>query len=117
MVVLSLILGKSMFISLFLRNQWLVFICRKKSAELRTSYVHDKAHIETNIGSDASGPTLNGAVVLGHQGWLGGYQYVYSTAKAGLTKNNFALGYKAKDFTLFANLYVLILKSECFIFL
>jgi len=76
----------------------------KKTADLRTTYVHDKAHVETNIGFDAAGPILNGAIVLGHQGWLAGYQYVYSTAKAALTKNNFGVGYKAKDFTLFANL-------------
>lgn len=76
----------------------------KKTADLRTSYVHDKAHVETNIASDAAGPILNGAVVFGHQGWLAGYQYVYSTTKAALTKNSFAIGYKAKDFTLFANL-------------
>jgi len=41
---------------------------------------------------------------LGHQGCFAGYQYVYSTAKAALTKNNFAVGYKAKDFTLFGNI-------------
>ena len=81
-------------------------ICTKKAADLRTSYVHDKAHIETNISSDAAGPILNGAIVLGHQGWLAGYQYVYSTAKATLTKNNFGVGYKGKDFTLFANMFV-----------
>jgi len=79
-------------------------IQEKKTADLRTTYVHDKAQIETNIGFDAAGPILNGSVVLGHQGWLGGYQYVYSTAKAALTKNNFAAGFKGKDFTLFANL-------------
>ena len=76
----------------------------KKTAELRTTYVHDKAQIETNIGSDGSGPALNGSLVLGFQGWTAGYQYAYSTTKAALTKSNFALGYKAKDFTLFANL-------------
>jgi len=76
----------------------------KKTADLRTAYTHDKAHIETNIAFDAAGPILNGAVVLGHQGWLAGYQYVYSTAKAALTKNNFAVGFKAKDFTLYANM-------------
>lgn len=80
---------------------------RKKAADLRTSYVHDKAHIETNVSSDSSGPVLNGAIVLGHQGWLAGYQYVYSTAKSALTKNSFAFGYKGKDFTLFGNMSVI----------
>jgi hypothetical protein len=76
----------------------------KKTADLRTAYTHDKAHVETNISFDAAGPILNGALVLGHQGWLAGYQYVYSTAKATLTKNSFAVGFKAKDFTLFADM-------------
>ena len=71
----------------------------KKTVELRTAYVHNKAHIETNIGSDAAGPALTGAFVLGHQGWLAGYQYAYSTGRAALTKSNFAIGYQGKDFT------------------
>jgi len=76
----------------------------KKTAELRTAYTHDKAHVETNIAFDKDGPILNGALVLGHQGWLAGYQYVFNTARSALTKNNFAVGFKAKDFTLFANM-------------
>ncbi len=78
--------------------------CRKKTAELRTAYTHDKAHIETNVAFDNAGPILNGAIVLGHQGWLAGYQYVFNTARSLLTKNNFAVGFKAKDFTLYANM-------------
>ncbi|CAF0807564.1 unnamed protein product [Adineta ricciae] len=76
----------------------------KKTAELRTAYTHDKAHVETNVAFDAAGPILNGAVVLGHQGWLAGYQYVFNTARSMLTKNNFAVGFRAKDFTLYANM-------------
>ncbi|CAF2383941.1 unnamed protein product [Rotaria sp. Silwood2] len=77
---------------------------RKKTAELRTAYTHDRAHIETNVVFDNAGPILNGAIVLGHQGWLAGYQYVFNTARSLLTKNNFAVGFKAKDFTLYANM-------------
>lgn len=76
----------------------------KKTAELRTAYTHDRAHIETNVAFDPSGPILNGAIVLGHQGWLAGYQYVFNTAKSLMTKNNFAVGFRAKDFTLHANM-------------
>lgn len=76
----------------------------KKTAELRTTYVHDRAHVETNMFFDDAGPLLNGAIVLGHQGWLAGYQYVFNTARSSLTKNNFAVGFKAKDFTLYANM-------------
>jgi hypothetical protein len=76
----------------------------KKTAELRTAYTHDKAHVETNVAFDTAGPILNGAIVLGHQGWLAGYQYVFNTARSTLTKNNFAVGFRAKDFTLYANM-------------
>jgi voltage-dependent anion channel protein 2 len=82
-----------------------LFLCfRKKTAELRTAYTHDKAHIETNVAFDNAGPILNGTLVLGHQGWLAGYQYVFNTARSLLTKNNFAVGFRAKDFTLYANM-------------
>lgn len=81
-----------------------LFSSRKKTAELRTAYTHDKAHVETNVAFDNTGPILNGAVVLGHQGWLVGYQYVFNTARSVLTKNNFAVGFRAKDFTLYANM-------------
>ncbi|CAF3664601.1 unnamed protein product [Rotaria sordida] len=76
----------------------------KKTAELRTTYTHDRAHVETNVAFDNNGPILNGAIVVGHQGWLAGYQYVFNTARSLLTKNNFSVGFKAKDFTLYANM-------------
>lgn len=76
----------------------------KKTAELRTAYTHDKAHVETNVVFDPAGPILNGAIVLAHQGWLTGYQYVFNTARSGLTKNNFVASFRAKDFTLYANM-------------
>ncbi|CAF1484981.1 unnamed protein product, partial [Didymodactylos carnosus] len=76
----------------------------KKTAALRSAFQADKAHVETNVDFDTDGPILNGSFVLGHMGWLAGYQYVYNTARAALTKNNFAVGYKADDFTLYANM-------------
>ena len=89
---------------MFQNNLYLNFYFRKKTAELRTAYTHDKAHIETNVAFDNAGPILNGAIVLGYQNWLAGYQYVFNTARSTLTKNNFAVGFKAKDFTLHANM-------------
>lgn len=76
----------------------------KKTADLRTSYVHDKAHIETNISSESGTPNLNGSLVFGHWGWLGGYSYAYSTARGALTRSNFLIGYRANDFTAAVNL-------------
>ena len=68
--------------------------------------MHEKAHVETNIASEGSNPSLNGSVVVGHQGWLLGYQYAYSTARAALTKNNVSLGFQGKDFSLIGNVFV-----------
>lgn len=70
----------------------------KKTADLRTTYVHDKAHVETNITAESGNPSVNGAVVLGHQGFLAGYSYAYSTARSALTRSNALIGFEGKDF-------------------
>lgn len=38
-----------------------------------------------------------------YKGWLGGYQMSFDTSKSKLTKNNFAVGYEASDFTIHTN--------------
>ena len=57
------------------------------------------ADVDLNLG----GPVVNASAVVGHQGWLGGYQMAFDTSKSQLTKNNFSVGYSAKDFTLHTN--------------
>lgn len=42
-----------------------------------------------------------------YKGWLGGYQMSFDTSKSKLTKNNFAVGYEASDFTIHTNVWVL----------
>jgi voltage-dependent anion channel protein 2 len=49
------------------------------------------------------GPLVNASAVVGHQGWLAGYQAAFDTSKSKLTKNNFVLGYSNGDFVLHTN--------------
>ena len=72
----------------------------KKSGVLKTSYKHDKFLLNTDVDLDLSGPVVHNSVVVGHLGWLLGLQTSFDTAKSQLTRNNFAVGYQANDFTL-----------------
>jgi len=49
---------------------------------------------------DGSNAIVNGSMVLGYQGWLGGYQMTFDTVESALKKNNFSVGYTAGDFQL-----------------
>ncbi|KOX72916.1 Voltage-dependent anion-selective channel [Melipona quadrifasciata] len=74
-----------------------------KTGKLKTSYKHD--NVSANADFDLSlsaGPLINASAVVGYQGWLAGHQVCFDTQRNKLTKNNFALGYTASDFTLHA---------------
>ncbi|NWW52259.1 VDAC3 protein, partial [Pedionomus torquatus] len=75
----------------------------KKSGKLKTSYKREYVNLGCNVDIDLSGPTIYGWAVLGYEGWLAGYQMAFDTAKSKLSQNNFALGYKARDFQLHTN--------------
>ena len=55
--------------------------------------------VDINLG----GPLVNASAVVGHKGWLAGYQLAFDTGKSKLTKNNFCLGYSTGDFVLHTN--------------
>lgn len=59
--------------------------------------------MNTDIDLNMNGPVVHTAVTAGHLGWLLGYQTSFDTTKSALTRNNFAVGYQAKDFTLHTN--------------
>ncbi|NXG02844.1 VDAC3 protein, partial [Sakesphorus luctuosus] len=75
----------------------------QKSGKLKTSYKRDYINLGCNVDIDLAGPTIYGWAMLGYEGWLGGYQMAFDTAKSKLSQSNFALGYKAKDFQLLTN--------------
>lgn len=72
----------------------------KKSGKIKTVYKQEYIHANCDVDFDFAGPTINGAAVVGHNGWLAGYQFGFDTSKSKLSKSNFAVGYNADDFTL-----------------
>jgi len=75
----------------------------KKTGKVKAAY--KAAHINTNVDVDFNfaGPTVNGAAVLEHSGFFGGYHLAYDTASSRLTKTDLAIGYTAPDFQLFSS--------------
>jgi hypothetical protein len=70
---------------------------------LKTAYRHEKFLLNTDVDLDLSGPVVHNSLTVGHLGWLLGLQTSFDTAKSQLTRNNFAVGYQAQDFTLHTN--------------
>jgi len=69
-----------------------------KSGKLKTEYKHEAAMLTADVDLGLS--AVNGSLVVGHKGWLLGYQTCFDLAKSTLTKNNVGLGYAASDFVL-----------------
>lgn len=76
---------------------------RKKTGRFKTAFSHERVRIDGDVNVDLAGPLINASAVVGHQGWLAGYQLAFDTQKSKLTGNNFALGYTAGDFVLHTN--------------
>jgi len=73
----------------------------KKSGKVKGQYKSTNATLDVTMdGADDSSMLVNGSVVLGYQGWLGGYQMTFDTVAGILKKNNFSAGYSAGDFQL-----------------
>jgi len=75
----------------------------KKTGRVKAAY--KAANINSNVDVDFNfaGPTVNGAVVLGHYGFFAGYHLAYDTASSRLTKTDLAGGYTAPDFQLYSS--------------
>lgn len=74
-----------------------------KSGRFKAEYKHDVVAVNTDVDLDLNGPKILASAVFGYNGWLAGYQTSFDTAKAKITKNNFALGYTTGDFILHTN--------------
>ncbi|XP_045476876.1 voltage-dependent anion-selective channel-like isoform X2 [Harmonia axyridis] len=74
-----------------------------KSGSLKTAFQNDFVALNTDTDLNVNGPIIQASAVVGHQGWLAGYQTAFDTAKSKLTKNNFALGFSTADFILHTN--------------
>ena len=73
-----------------------------KSGSLKTEYKHDAAMVTGDL--DLGFSVLNASAVMGHKGWLAGYQTCFDLNKSAVTKSNFGLGYSASDFVLHTSL-------------
>jgi len=71
----------------------------KKSGKLKAQYKHQNATLDSSVdGTDDGSAVVNSSIVLGHNGWLGGYQMAYDTIEGKLKKSHFALGFCTGDF-------------------
>lgn len=77
--------------------------CEKKG-KIKAEYKHDMITLNTDVDINPSGPLVNAAAVVGHNGWLAGYQMAFDTSKSKLTKSNFGVGYTTGDFVLHTNI-------------
>uniref|UniRef100_A0A8I3W4L6 Non-selective voltage-gated ion channel VDAC1 n=1 Tax=Callithrix jacchus TaxID=9483 RepID=A0A8I3W4L6_CALJA len=75
----------------------------KKNAKIKTGYKREHINLGCDMDFDIAGPSIRGALVLGYEGWLAGYQMNFETAKSRVTQSNFAVGYKTDEFQLHTN--------------
>uniref|UniRef100_A0A2K6T0P3 Non-selective voltage-gated ion channel VDAC1 n=1 Tax=Saimiri boliviensis boliviensis TaxID=39432 RepID=A0A2K6T0P3_SAIBB len=68
-----------------------------------TGYKREHINLGCDMDFDIAGPSIRGALVLGYEGWLAGYQMNFETAKSRVTQSNFAVGYKTDEFQLHTN--------------
>merc|ERR1712122_377572 len=73
-----------------------------KSGKLKTEYKHEAATVTADMDLGLS--AINATAVMGHKGWLAGYQTCFDLNKSAVTKSNFGLGYSASDFVLHTSL-------------
>ena len=76
-----------------------LYLAGKVKADLK----HDACTLTSDVDLNLGGPMVNASAVIGHKGWLAGYQMAFDSSKSKLTKNNFGIGYATKDFVLHTN--------------
>jgi len=69
-----------------------------KGGKISAEYKHETATLcaDMDLGLSA----INASGVVGHKGWLAGYNTTFDIGKSTLTKHNVGLGYSANDFVL-----------------
>uniref|UniRef100_A0A2I3GNT0 Non-selective voltage-gated ion channel VDAC1 n=1 Tax=Nomascus leucogenys TaxID=61853 RepID=A0A2I3GNT0_NOMLE len=75
----------------------------KKKAKIKTGYKWEHINLGCNMDFNIAGPSIQGTLVLGYDGWLANYHMNFETAKSRVTQSNFALGYKTDEFQLHTN--------------
>uniref|UniRef100_H0XYA1 Non-selective voltage-gated ion channel VDAC1 n=1 Tax=Otolemur garnettii TaxID=30611 RepID=H0XYA1_OTOGA len=74
----------------------------EKNAKIKTEYKQEHIDLGCDIDFAITGPST-GALVLGYEGRLAGYQMNFETAKSLVTQSKFEVGYKTNEFQLHTN--------------
>ncbi|KAL7844752.1 hypothetical protein SRHO_G00232910 [Serrasalmus rhombeus] len=75
----------------------------KKSGKIKSGYKREHINLGCDVHYDINGTAVHGAVVVGYEGWLAGYQMTFEAGKNRVTQSNFAVGYKTDEFQLHTN--------------
>ena len=60
----------------------------KGIAKIKTGYKREHINLGCDVDFDIAGPSIRGALVLGYEGWLAGYQMNFETSKSRVTQSN-----------------------------
>ena len=77
--------------------------CFSSLGKVKADLKHSACTLTGDVDLNLGGPMVNASAVVGHKGWLAGYQMAFDSSKSKLTKNNFGIGYATKDFVLHTN--------------
>ncbi|CAH1164706.1 unnamed protein product [Phyllotreta striolata] len=71
-----------------------------KSGVAKLAYANEKFAANADADLKGDGQLVKASAVVGHQGWLTGYQGTFDVQNTKLAKSNFSLGFSTKDFVL-----------------
>lgn len=74
--------------------------CSLQSGVAKAGFQNDRVALNADADLTTSNQIVQASAVVGHQGWLAGYQGAFDVQNSKLTKSNFALGFSTKDFIL-----------------
>uniref|UniRef100_A0A672REA5 Non-selective voltage-gated ion channel VDAC1 n=1 Tax=Sinocyclocheilus grahami TaxID=75366 RepID=A0A672REA5_SINGR len=75
----------------------------KKSGKIKSGYQREHINLGCDVDYDINGTAVHGAMVVGFEGWLAGYQMTFEAGRNRVTQSNFAVGYKTDEFQLHTN--------------
>lgn len=71
-----------------------------QSGLIKSAFVNERVALNADFDLNSNGPLVNGAAVVGYQGWLAGYNAAFDVQNSKLAASKFALGFATSDFVL-----------------
>ena len=72
-------------------------------AKIKAGYKTEHINLRCDVDFDVVGPSIQGFLMLGYEGWLADYQMNFETLKSRVTQSNFKTGYKTDEFQFHTN--------------